>query len=124
MLLSKRRPLISWYNHNIGEVLMLNISLQEKEQILLEKHNVLIKIEIAPKLYDVIVTNKRILIYLNDILYDPRESSLKYGAGWVSFKDCYREISKSVIVKKEGSIIHLSNEEIYEFFDEDIERVI
>lgn len=100
---------------------MLNIHLLDKEVILLEKHNILISFKNSEKFYDVILTNQRLLIYLNNFEYDPPASIPSISiSGKPMFKDCWLEIFKNDIVNKKNNIISLKNNQKLEIKDEEI----
>ena len=100
---------------------MLSILFLHNEKFTLERHNVLITINNQRRLYDVVVTNQRLLIYLNDNDYDMISSSFSVAHGQNNnfFKDCFKEIRIDSIIKKEGNCIYL-NSEVLEIYDEQI----
>ena len=98
---------------------MLNVDLKKGEEVLFEEFNVLINMNGDKKLYDVIVTNKRILIYLNDFEYDLTPFPTFYRGAQIVFKDHFREILISDIINKEENVFYLENEKI-EIFNEEI----
>jgi len=100
---------------------MLSINLKENEKIILEKYNIILTFNNEEKFYDVILTNQRILIYLNDFDYDPSTAlpAVKIGHKIV-WKDHHAEILREDILSKEGNTINLKNNQFLKIKDQKI----
>jgi len=100
---------------------MLSINLKENEKIILEKYNIIIGTPNEEKFFDVMLTNQRILIYLNDFDYDPSTALPVAQIGQkVVWKDPHVEILRADITSKEDNIIYLKNNQTLKIKDQKI----
>lgn len=99
---------------------MLNFKLNTDEKFVLEKTSVLIELVNKKYLYDIILTNKRIVLYLIDDEYDMTPMHPFQRVREIIFKDSLAEINICDIKKLEDNRVILKDNKELIFFDEEI----